>query len=49
MRVCSIAKSYPLDRTSEFVLRAVRRSILRPEVAADGVVVPGSHLEGFQG
>lgn len=49
MGVRTITERDALDDASELVLRAVLRSVLLPEVAADCIVVLGSHLERLQG
>lgn len=48
MGVRTVAKRNPLDGADEFLRSAVRRRVLLPEVPADGVVVPGGHLECLQ-
>ena len=49
MWVSSITKGSSLDSTSQLLFRQVRRSVLLPEIPADGIIVFGSHFESFQG
>ena len=48
MGVRAVAEGDALDNAGRLVAGAVRGSVLLPEVATNGVVVLGRHLEGLQ-